>query len=91
MGHLKLFNEQIAAQFKLPESQCLKVTNSWKIIYPGKNHNTWWDLKQLMDQMQHAMNTCTQIKLGFGSLTAYADSSSLSYPISPSEPYALIT
>jgi hypothetical protein len=27
-GHLKLSNEQIAAQSKLPESQCLKVTDS---------------------------------------------------------------
>ena len=55
-GHLKLSDEQIAAQSKLPKLQCLKVTNSHKIIYPGKNHDAWWDLKQLMDQMQHAIN-----------------------------------
>ena len=55
-GHLKLSDEQIAAQSELPESQCLKVTDLRKIIYPGKNHDAWWDLKQLMDQMQHAVN-----------------------------------
>lgn len=53
---MKLSDEQIAAQSKLPKLQCLKVTNSHKIIYPGKNHDAWWDLKQLMDQMQHAIN-----------------------------------
>jgi hypothetical protein len=53
---LKLSDEQIAAQSKLPKSQCLKVTDSRKIIYLGKNHDAWWDLKQLMDQMQHAVN-----------------------------------
>jgi hypothetical protein len=45
MGHLKLSDEQIAAQSELPESQCLKVTDSRKIIHLGKNHNAWWDLK----------------------------------------------
>jgi hypothetical protein len=38
-GHLKLSDEQIVAQSKLPESQRLKVTDSQKIIYPGKNHD----------------------------------------------------
>jgi hypothetical protein len=56
LGHLKLSDEQIVAQSTLPESQRLKVTDSQKIIYPGKNHDGWWDLAQLMDQMQHAID-----------------------------------
>lgn len=55
-GHLALSDEQIAAQANLPESQRLRVTNAHKIIYPGKNHDGWWDLKQLMDQTKEAVN-----------------------------------
>jgi hypothetical protein len=55
-GHLQLSKEQIKAQLELPEDQRLKVFDSWKIIYPGKNHNAWWDLKQLMEQIEHAVN-----------------------------------
>jgi hypothetical protein len=55
-GHLRLSDEQVAAQSELPEAQQLKVTDSRKIIYPGKNHDGWWDLKQLMDQMTHAID-----------------------------------
>ena len=55
-GHLRLSDEQVAAQSELPEAQRLKVTDSCKIIYPGKNHDGWWDLKQLMDQMTHAID-----------------------------------
>ena len=44
-GHLRLSDEQVAAQSELPEAQRLKVTDSRKIIYPGKNHDGWWDLK----------------------------------------------
>ena len=35
----------------LPEAQCLPVTESCVITYPGKGHDDWWDLKQLMDAM----------------------------------------
>ena len=55
-GRLKLSEEQVKAQELLPEDQYLKVTDSTKIIYPGKNHNAWWDLPQLMDQMKHAID-----------------------------------
>ena len=34
----------------------VKITDSCKITYPGKNHNRWQDLKQLMDQMTHAID-----------------------------------
>jgi hypothetical protein len=55
-GRLKLSEEQVKAQALLPEDQRLKVTDSTKIIYPGKNHDAWWDLPQLMDQMKHAID-----------------------------------
>jgi hypothetical protein len=55
-GHLKLLEEQIKAQALLPEDQCLKVTDSTKITCPGKNHDVWWDLPQLMDQMTHTID-----------------------------------
>ncbi|EGO18931.1 hypothetical protein SERLADRAFT_443479 [Serpula lacrymans var. lacrymans S7.9] len=56
VGQLKLSDEQITEQLKLLEDQRLKVTDSCKIIYPGKNHDTWWDLQQLMDQTVHAID-----------------------------------
>ena len=55
-GHLALSDEQVVAQANLPESQWLKVTDACRIIYPGKNHDRWWDLKQLMDQTRDAVN-----------------------------------
>ncbi|KAF8469898.1 hypothetical protein JB92DRAFT_2838459 [Gautieria morchelliformis] len=55
-GHLKLSEEQLKAQASLPEDQHLKVTNSTKIIYLGKNHDEWWDLSQVMEQMKHAID-----------------------------------
>ena len=48
-GCLALSDKQIAAQANLPESQCLRVMDAQRIIYPGKNHDGWWDLMQLMD------------------------------------------
>ena len=55
-GCLALSDKQVATQANLPELQWLKVTNARKIIYPGKNHIGWWDLKQLMDPTQNAVN-----------------------------------
>ena len=55
-GQLALNKEQIATQAALPEEQCLKVTVARKIIYPGKNHDAWWNLDQLMEQTKHAVN-----------------------------------
>ena len=52
-GHLRLSEEQIATQAKLLPDQQLKVTDSWVIIYLGKGHDDWWDLKQLMVAMVH--------------------------------------
>ena len=52
---MRLSEEQIAAQAKLLPDQQLKVTDSRVIIYPGKGHDDWWDLKQLMVAMVHTI------------------------------------
>ena len=53
---LALNAEQIAAQAALPAEQHLKFTDAWKIIYPGKNHDAWWNLDQLMEQTKHTVD-----------------------------------
>jgi hypothetical protein len=40
----------------LPEAERLRVFDARKIIYPGKNHDAWWDLKQLREQTIDAVN-----------------------------------
>ena len=62
-GHLRLLNKQLATEALLPEDQMLPVTDSCKIIYPGKGFDDWWDLKQLMDQMVHGINIFEQSHL----------------------------
>ena len=55
-GRLCLSEEQIADQAKLPEAERLRVTDARRIIYPGKNHDKWWDLEQLKDQIKDAVD-----------------------------------
>jgi hypothetical protein len=50
IGWLALNSEQIAEQAQKNEDDRLKSMEAHKIIYPGKNHDAWWDLKQLRDQ-----------------------------------------
>lgn len=55
-GWLALSPEQVEAQLLLPEHSRLRVTDARKIIYPGKNHDAWWDLNQLRDQTTDAVD-----------------------------------
>jgi hypothetical protein len=55
-GRLCLSPEQIAHQATLPEASHLHVTDARQIIYPGKNHNKWWNLAQLKEQLKDAIN-----------------------------------
>jgi hypothetical protein len=55
-GRLALSPEQVEAQLLLPEHSRLRVTDARKIIYPGKNHDAWWDLNQLCDQTTDAVD-----------------------------------
>ena len=55
-GRLRLSPEQIAHQATLPEASCLRVTDTRRIIYPGENHDKWWDLAQLKEQLKDAVD-----------------------------------
>ncbi|TDL14382.1 hypothetical protein BD410DRAFT_817185 [Rickenella mellea] len=55
-GRLKLSEAQIAEQLKLAPESRLAVTDARKIIFPGKNHDKWWDLPQLMTQLEKAVD-----------------------------------
>jgi hypothetical protein len=55
IGRLKLSDDQIADQLKLPDKQRLTVFEARKITYPGKGHDLWWDLSQLTDQVKIAI------------------------------------
>jgi len=40
----------------LPKAEQLHVFDAHKVIYPEKNHDTWWDLEQLQVQTINAVN-----------------------------------
>jgi hypothetical protein len=61
-GRLALSTKQIAAQLELPEASRLHATDAHRIIYPGKNHNAWWDLNQLIDQVKDAVDIFEYLK-----------------------------
>jgi hypothetical protein len=42
--NLSLTESELKDMKKLPREQQLEVTDSRKIIYPGKGHDAWWDL-----------------------------------------------
>lgn len=56
IGQLQLSEAQLEAQASLPEAEQLKVTNARKTIYPGKNHDAWWDLDQLAANLADAVD-----------------------------------
>jgi hypothetical protein len=52
IGRIKLSDDQIADQLKLPDKQHLPVFEARKITYPEKGFDVWWDLPQLTDQIK---------------------------------------
>jgi phosphoribosyl-AMP cyclohydrolase len=49
---LVLSEAQQEENSKLDEGNgCLKEVDARKIIYPGKNHDLWWDMPQLLGQV----------------------------------------
>ena len=52
---IKLCEEQIQDQLMLPPELHLPAFEAWKIIYPGKAFDPWWDLKQLIKQVRIAI------------------------------------
>lgn len=73
--HLHLSEEQIAAQANLPEAQHLRVTNAQRIIYPGKNHDKWWDLERLKDRLVDAIDIFEYLHVGAAGIWVFDCSS----------------
>jgi hypothetical protein len=55
IGWLKLSDELIKEQLKLPKELRLPSVEARKIIYLGKGFDAWWDLPQLLQQIKHAL------------------------------------
>ena len=55
-GRLSLSEDELRAHNSLPDNRKLKHTDARKIIYPGKNHDKWWDMEQLLEQTAHAVD-----------------------------------
>lgn len=55
-GRLSLSFDQLERHSRLPSSKQLKQTDARKIIYPGKNHDKWWDMEQLKEQTMSALD-----------------------------------
>jgi len=55
IGHIRLSEEQIAKQLAQPAELHLPTFEAWKITYPGKGFDVWWDLAQLIEQVEHTL------------------------------------
>lgn len=60
IGRLKLSDDQIIDQLKLPDEQRLPAFEARKITHPGKGFDAWWDLPQLTDQIKIAIKVFEQ-------------------------------
>ena len=63
-GRLSLLHEQLLEHEKLKPECKLKVTDACKIIYPGKNSDRWWDMSQLLEQLEKAIDIFEYIHPG---------------------------
>jgi len=61
IGRLKLTDAQIQVQLGLSPDRRLETFEARKITYPGKGHDSWWDLPQLIQQLKStiAIFECT--------------------------------
>jgi hypothetical protein len=57
IGCLRLVDAKLAQHERLPldSPRRLPRLEARKIIYPGKNHDKWWEVNQLMDQLKVAV------------------------------------
>ncbi|KIJ53154.1 hypothetical protein M422DRAFT_242272 [Sphaerobolus stellatus SS14] len=51
-GRLNLNEEQMDYNSHLPPSERLTTTDAREIIYPGKNHEGWWNTERLIEQVK---------------------------------------
>lgn len=56
-GLLKLSQEEIDEQEKLPVAQRLPCYHSKEIIYPGKNGDGWWNCERLVEQVSTVLSS----------------------------------
>ncbi|KIJ43225.1 hypothetical protein M422DRAFT_253429 [Sphaerobolus stellatus SS14] len=54
-GRLKLTDEMLKENEKLPSEQRLTCTDAREIMYPGKNAEGWWNTEHLIAQVQRAI------------------------------------
>jgi hypothetical protein len=52
ISQIKLSKDQIADQLNQPAEERLSAFKARKIIYPGKGFDVWWDLPQLIKQLE---------------------------------------
>ena len=52
ISQIKLSDDQIVDQLKLPDEQRLLAFQARKITYPGKGFDAWWNLSQLIEQLK---------------------------------------
>ena len=55
-GRLSLSEDELQTHSSLPTEEQLSCTDARKIIYPGKNHDKWWDMEQLLEQTAGAVD-----------------------------------
>ena len=55
IGRIRLSDDQIAEQLAKPADHRLPTFEARKITYPGKGHDNWWDLPQLIEQLKHTI------------------------------------
>lgn len=63
-GRLSLLPSQLTEHNKLLAEHRLVVTDARKIIYLGKGKDDWWDMAQLLVQVESAINIFEYIHLG---------------------------
>ncbi|KZT23214.1 hypothetical protein NEOLEDRAFT_1069814, partial [Neolentinus lepideus HHB14362 ss-1] len=54
-GRLCLSEQQLAENAALPPGQRLECTDAREIIYPGKNHEGWWNMERLIAQVKRTI------------------------------------
>lgn len=50
-GRLRLSEDQLTANSALPPCERLKCVDAREIMYPGKNHEGWWNMEKLVAQV----------------------------------------
>jgi hypothetical protein len=65
--HVSEFLCETLGRLKLSEDQCAVVGNDFPtearvIIYPGKNHDGWWNIEQLIKQVRSKSNSICSLQ-----------------------------